>query len=340
MTSAPPGPPPPETVEHVVWAAGLAPSVHNTQPWRFTAAGDVLELHADRSRQLAVLDPDGRQLHLSCGAALEHARVCARSLGLDPAVTLLPDPASPDLLARLVLSPGPPATPDETALADAAVHRHTHRSAFEPRHVGAEALEELRAAVDAEGAGLRTIDGEDDRVALTVLLSLADSEEVRDPAYRAELAAWAGIAGAPDEGIPAAALDPEQGRGSSLQLRRFTTAEPPPPGDEPPAAQHADVVVVVTPRDQPTDWLTGGQAIGALLLRATLLGLAAQPLGQVTDKDAYRHRLARELGLAGVPQMALRIGYARDTRPTTHRRQVSEVLRRSTPSAGDTRMGT
>lgn len=96
----------PEQVRHVVQAAGLAPSVHNTQPWRFVARPERLELLADRSRRLAVLDPDGRQLHLSCGAALLHCRVAARALGLDVAVRLLPDPTRPQLLADLVLTGG------------------------------------------------------------------------------------------------------------------------------------------------------------------------------------------------------------------------------------------
>lgn len=321
---------PRETVEHVVWSAGLAPSVHNTQPWRFTTSDDVLDLHADRRRQLSVLDPDGRQLHLSCGAALEHARVCARALGLDADVALLPDPADPDHLARLVLSPGEPPTAAEAALADAAVRRHTHRSAFAPGHVPEDVLEVLRAAVDREGAGLRAVTDEDDRVALTVLLSHADAEEERDEDYRRELAAWAGIEGSPDEGIPAEVVDATSGQGSSLTLRRFPTAEPPPPGEDPPPAEHADVLVVVTRHDAPRDWLQAGQALGALLLHATLHGLGAQPLGQVTDKDAYRHRLAVALGLAGVPQMALRVGYARSTGPATRRRRVSETLDRST----------
>ena len=95
-----------EQLRHVVQTAGLAPSVHNTQPWRFVERSDGLELRADASRRLAVLDADGRQLHLSCGAALLHARLAARALGLDVEVQLLPDPDDPERLADLRITRG------------------------------------------------------------------------------------------------------------------------------------------------------------------------------------------------------------------------------------------
>ena len=55
--------------------AGLAPSIHNTQPWRWRVDGSTLDLRAERSRQLAITDPVGRMLAISCGAALHHVRV-------------------------------------------------------------------------------------------------------------------------------------------------------------------------------------------------------------------------------------------------------------------------
>lgn len=319
-------PPPRETIDHVVGAASRAPSVHNTQPWRFEVDGGVLDLYADRTRQLPVLDPDGRQLHLSCGAAVQHAKVGARALGVDAAVRLLPDPARPDHLARFDLSLGAAPTSDEVELADAALRRSTHRSPFAPTEVPQAVLEVLRSAVDAEGAGLRTVRDQDDLVALTVLLSHADEEEARDPAYREELARWADLRGEPDQGIPSTALDPGSGRGSSLALRQFTSGPAPAGSEDPPPAEHPDVVVVVTHADAPYDWLVAGQALGALLLEAARNGVLAQPLGQVTDKEAYRLRLRHELGLSGVPQMALRLGFPQSPATRTGRRRVDEIL--------------
>ena len=74
-----------------------APSSHNSQPWRFGVTNGVLELRADRRRALPVADPQGRELVISCGAALGFLAVAARHFGREAAIDLLPDPADPEL---------------------------------------------------------------------------------------------------------------------------------------------------------------------------------------------------------------------------------------------------
>src|SRR6185503_16306307 len=82
--------------------ARKAPSILNSQPWRWRVDGRTLELRADRSRQISALDPDGRMLTVSCGAALHHARVALAAEGVRTTIGYLPDPADRDLLATLV----------------------------------------------------------------------------------------------------------------------------------------------------------------------------------------------------------------------------------------------
>ena len=311
----------PEQVRHVVQAAGLAPSVHNTQPWRFVARPERLELLADRSRRLSVLDPDGRQLHLSCGAALLHARVAARALGLDGAVRLLPDPARPELLAELVLTEGQPASEDDVRMATAILHRHTHRGAVAPREVPGALVERLRLAAEAEGALLHPVVDEDELVELEVLLAAADAHEEQDPAYRAEVLRWVQPGDPQPDGVPldAAVTVP----GSSLRQRDFALTRTEATGT--PAAEHPAVVVVASEDDTPLSWLRAGQALAAVLLRAADHGVQAQPLGQVTDVLAYRLGLRSALGMVALPQLVLRMGFAVGTAPTP-RRAVEDVL--------------
>jgi hypothetical protein len=315
--------PTPEQLRHVVQAAGLAPSVHNTQPWRFVQESDHLELHADPSRQLRVLDPDGRQLHLSCGAALFHARAAARALGLAVQVHLLPDADQPSHLADLVLSAGPPATDDEIRLATAILQRHTHRGAFDKRAVPAAVLDVLRDAAQAEGARLPQVASEDQLLQLEVLLSRADAMEESDPLYREELSQWVHYAPTRADGIPVATVT--QAAGSSLRQRDFGWTNSPAVDGSQPAADEPSVVVLTTDDDDPLSWLRGGQALAAVLLHAADLGVQAQPLGQVTDILAYRFGLRQALGLAGLPQLVLRMGFATST-GATPRRPVDEVL--------------
>src|SRR5580700_7596454 len=125
----------PAAVATAVAMAARAPSVHNTQPWRFHIAGEVIELHADPDRLLTQIDPAGRELTISCGAALFGLRLGLRQLGYLPAVELWPDPAQPWLVAR-AWPEGPAAlNAVEAELLAAVPHRHTHRGPFTPGEV-------------------------------------------------------------------------------------------------------------------------------------------------------------------------------------------------------------
>src|SRR4051812_42173942 len=135
-----------------VRTAALAPSLHNSQPWWFRLAGGGIEVHADRTRQLEVLDPSGRELLISVGAAVFTLRLAIRREGWIPAGGVFPDPARPDLIA--VVHPGGPATPSAALLelADAIALRHTNRRPFRSVVVPADVIDELRAAAEQEGA--------------------------------------------------------------------------------------------------------------------------------------------------------------------------------------------
>ncbi len=310
-----------DLVRHVVEAATLAPSVHNTQPWRFVTQAAGFDVYADPARQLAVLDPSGRQLHLSCGAALAHARVAARAVGADAAVELLPTD-DPTLLARVRLSSGPPAVDSEVVLAQALLTRYTGRGVYDDKPVQPALLDALQAVVEREGAMLRYVRGEE-MVELEVLLSEADAREQRDPNYRRELASWVHDGG--DDGVPSDALADLAGRGSSLRLRDFSLSSPEQGSGQAPVAEHPDVAVLTTVGDSPQQWLRAGQAIGLLLLHAAVQGVQGQPLGQVTDTEGPRRRLSAALGLIGVPQLVLRLGYGHGHVATT-RRALGDVL--------------
>jgi hypothetical protein len=314
----------------VVELASLAPSVHNTQPWRFTWDGRALSLYDDAARALPVLDPTGRERVLSCGCALQHARLALTDLGHAHRVDLLPDPADEHLLARVTVEGE--VVPDELdrRLVSAVPRRVTDRDPFDERPVPAEAREAMRAAAEAEGAWLRFVgeDGQDDAVELQVLLSHADDSQRRDVAYLEELAAWRREQEA--EGIPSRALPtvPPERRGSSWVPRDFdarsrTASEG--PGAEPPVPEHPSVLVLGTRGDDRRDWLVAGQALARVLLQATADGLAAQPLTQVLEVPVLRGRMRHALGVIGHPQMLLRVGYG-SAAPTSSRRPAEQIL--------------
>ncbi|MHB8340018.1 MAG: Acg family FMN-binding oxidoreductase [Mycobacteriales bacterium] len=314
-------------VAAVVGTAGRAPSIHNTQPWRFEANPRRIDLYADPARMLRVLDPVGRQLHISCGAALLHAQLGMAAQGRACRTTLLPDPANPTLLATLEPVGLRPFTLAERLLLIGICRRHTHRDPFDKRPLATGLIDELRRGVSSYGSWLRPVAEPAERVGVAQLLAGADAVERVNPAYRIELARW--IRSEPaEDGVPLAAL-PASPASRPYQLREFDLAHQPEPAPDSPEesaeGDTAHIAVLGTRGDDPRAWLAAGQALAWLLLRAAASAAFASPLNQVVDLPGPRANLAEYLDLPGRAQMVLRMGYARGW-PVTRRRPVAQVL--------------
>jgi hypothetical protein len=326
----------PGSVRSIIEAATRAPSVHNTQPWRFVAGPTTIDVYADPSRMLNVIDPDGRELHISCGAALAFAEVAAHAAGRSCEVQLLPESAGGDQLARLELGGERTAAPEDLALAEAIPRRYTERGRFEDRPVPGWLVDELVGAAARFGVWTRVLDRPEQAVATAVLLAHADEIERANPEYQQELRAWSRSDSAP-EGVPRSAVPstPVSRRGSSFRLRDFDVSEPAADAaEEPPPSEHPLVLLLGTPADDPTSWLQAGRATARVLLRAAADDVAASPMTQVLEVPLARAALARELGLLGHPQMLLRFGYAHG-HPTAGRRPVEEVTAYSAEPRGE-----
>ena len=316
-------------LEHLVFMATCAPSVHNTQPWTFRPTDDGLVVRQDRSRQLPVLDPDGRELMMSCGTAVHHLQVAARALNLDCQVALFPEQAGPDAVAQVTLTRGSPATVAQVAAAVAILHRHTTRGRFSEDKIPTPLLDRLRLAVEDQQGMFRVVH-EDELVGVQVLVSHAEQHLRATPGYADELAEWVWPQPAAErsDGLPPAVVDHGPGRAESLQGRTFSAADQP-RESEPPAAEHPTVVLLSTLADGPLDWLQAGQSLSALLLAATNQGVVAQPIGQVVDIPSARWALQEQLGTVGAPQMLLRLGFGIGAGvPVSPRRPVADVLHR------------
>ena len=299
----PQGAPAEDQLRYMLNHAVLAPSVLNTQPWRFVVEGPEVRLFADRTRQLRTVDPLGRGLAVSCGAALATLQLAARHYGYSAPCTLLPDAGDPDVLAWLRLGPPEPASADEDALFRAVARRRTEHRPFGADPVAPGVLAVLRREAEQQGARLVAFEAEDQKAALARLVAEAVHAQGIDPEQRDELAAWLRRDGDPrPDGVPDAEQDPG-GRHTGGRV----------PAEAHAAAMErlvaeAPVVLVVTSRtDDARGWLTAGQALQRVLLRATLVGLSASFLNPAVEVEAVRERLA---GLVGgeCPQVVLRMG--------------------------------
>lgn len=317
-----------EELELITTFASLAPSVHNTQPWRFAADDHTLEVRADPSRQLAFLDESSRQLHMSCGAAVEFARLAIRALGYSCIVRLAPRADDPLLIATLTLGSPSPMRPGERRLYDAAPRRYTDRGPYDDTSVPAAVLSRMSDAVNEVGCWLRMLDRPGDRLMAAVLLQKAEEIEGEDPRYQEELQEWMRKGDAVD-GVPAVALPSwPRDRVSDVPLRAFDPAPLPQPKRGPgerPEVERDTLIVLGSDGDDRLSWLRTGRALALVLLNATAAGLVSQPLGPVTDVTATRTQLQRGLGLLGHPQLLLRMGYGHG-RPSTGRRPVEDIL--------------
>jgi len=322
----------------VVAAATRAPSIHNTQPWRFVAAPDRLDVFFDRERALPVLDPTGRQQVISCGSAVEFAVVALSAAGFDGAVDQLTDDGDPDHLATIeVTGPREPTEEDRT-LAAAIERRHTVRAPFQPKAVPADLVDRLQQEARFFDTWIKPIDRSEEEVATVFLISRAEELEQGDPAYLAELQRWlrtdpAAVDGVPVEAVPS---DDPHARPSNWLIRDFVVGRREqhaflPAGDPdapPPVVERPAVVLLGTDGDDRYEWLQAGRALGRALLHVTAAGLAASPLTQALDWPATRTRLQARLSLVGHPQMLLRMGYPAEgtSGAVSGRRPVAEVL--------------
>jgi nitroreductase len=177
------------TLETIIATAGRAPSVHNTQPWRFRVTDAAIEVYADATRQLRVLDPSGREMLISCGAALFGLRLAVHHAGFRPVVESLPRWPRLDLVARVHLGAPATAGPGERQLRAAIWRRHTHRGPFAPEPLPSGLLGALRRDAEAEEAALLVV-ADRGAALLGQLVAAADAEQSRDPALTGETLAW------------------------------------------------------------------------------------------------------------------------------------------------------
>lgn len=317
-----------EKVLAMAEAARWAPSVHNSQPWRFEALPDGLAVHRDDSRDLPVLDPNGRMRTLSCGAAVLNAAVALGAAGFRPKVHVLPDAEQPSLMATVTAGPALPPGPEVLADAAAVPVRRTHRRVHSSEKVDGGALQALQRAVTREGARL-TVADRTARGRLAVLLAEAVRAQAETPEFVQEVESWVrhwGVGADVVDGIPVGSLGTAPYPVDSLVQEQ---TDPTSVRDAELAAELADstVVAISTAGDTVRDWLIAGMALERLLLRATTAGLVATFADQATQRPETRTRLREVLDVLDHPQIVLRLGHPLVNVPATPRRPLADLLR-------------
>jgi hypothetical protein len=324
-----------EVAGYVVTTAVWAPSVHNTQPWRFTASGEELGLYADAGRQLRAADPDGREMMISCGAALFTARLALRSLGYLPETKVLPDPGQPLLVARVAWGRRAARTEFEQRLFGQVRRRRTHRGGFDPVPLPRGLLGTLREGAARDGATLRIVADDGRRAALAAAVQAAERIQRSDGERAGELARWAPAPGtARADGVPPASY-PARAEHTSPDFpgRDFAHGHGwglPPLSTASPFRSAGVVGLLTTAQDGAPDWVNAGQALQRILLTASTCGVAAALHTQPLEVSWLRESIRAELSDGAYPQLILRFGAVTQVADSV-RRPPGEVL----PGTGD-----
>jgi nitroreductase len=314
-----------DTITKAVELASRAPSLHNTQPWRWRYDRTDLKLYADPVRLLPDTDPTGRELILSCGAALHHFQAAMAGLGVRCLVERLPNPNDPHFLARIEFAAGAFVTDAEFARLDAMQRRYSDRRPLSPPSGWMEFEQIVRhnlgSAVDL------TVVPDELRNALERASSLAEGMRRYDSGYHAELSWWAGQTFG-SVGIPRDALASPVESDRVAIGRRFPLNETEERRVDI-ADDRATVVILSTESDTGLDFLRCGEALSVLLLEATMAGYATCPMTHLIELPSTRlvvqHLVPGDL----LPQVLVRIGAAPDAgmrKSTTPRRAVSKIL--------------
>lgn len=315
----------------------LAPSSHNTQPWRFRLYDELLELRVDQRRLLPVSDPLGREVRVACGTLLGNMEIAARHFGVKLAIDMLPDPIDRDLIARISIAEGGPpgasllSTELDHRLFAAMPHRHTVRQPFEATPLPTGLRADLQELAAANGAWLEFVDDHLDRIELANLISKADRMQFHDPEFRRELSQWIRPhhPTASRDGMPgyALGLGPAASMLAPMVIRTFEMVEGRAANAEEIIAGSPALVVLGTPQDKQLSWLQAGRALAPILLFATSHGVRASFLNQPLEVGVLRNHVRGLLESDGVPQLIMRLGFGPEGRPSP-RRSLDEVLER------------
>jgi len=310
----------------IVELACRAPSLHNSQPWRWTFENGTLSLFADHSRVGTHTDSTGREVILSCGAALDHLQVAAAAAGWSITVERYPNPHDNNHLASAVLHRAQSVAEHAQVLADAVSARRTDRLAFEAPEPWTDVELQLRAVLRDTATYLDVID-DDGRPILADASRESEEHRLGDPSYRYELLWWTGHSGS-GAGVPSSAI-PSRAEASHVDVARDFPSYG--SGDRRPQVDRdqSRILVLSTYDDSPENTLRCGEALSRVLLECTAAGLATCTLTHMIELHASREIVRRLTGRRAEPQTLIRVGRAPETTETpvrTRRRPLTEVL--------------
>jgi hypothetical protein len=307
--------------------ATLAPSSHNTQPWKFRLEEGRISILPDLSRRCPIVDPDDHHLFVSLGCAAENLLVAAEAAGLRGHVTY--EKAASETIARVALEKGSPAV---SPLFDAIPRRQCSRAAYDSRVVSTAQLRVLEEAGRGSGVSVLFLTARDQIEKVAEYVVEGNGWQIGDRRWVAELKAWirfnAREAVQTRDGLYARASgNPEVPRWlGNLFMRVAFSAASQNKTDLKNIRSSAGIAVFFSEIDDQAHWMEVGRCYERFALQATALHLRNAFINQPVEVSRLRPQFASWLGIGDRrPDLVVRLGHGPEM-PRSLRRPVGEVI--------------
>ena len=329
-----------EKLKFLLRYAILAPSSHNSQPWKFQVRDSEIYIFVDKDRWLKVADADQRELHISVGCALENLLIAAEHFGYTHKEDYFPK-GEVSLVATVKLTAqGKIEKPRNPALFEQIPKRYTNHNIYDTKRISNEEMAQLHACVSEEGFWIfSTNEGpyilfseEELRRRIDALISRADAIQLTDKAYTKELGFWIGKG---VFGTPWLMAKIAQLALTYLNISKGQTKK-----DSEMILSAPALVALASAADDRKSQVMAGQIFERIALTATSLGMALHPMSQILEVPEIKVELKELLEVPEVkaevaklspeegvfPMQTFRLGYAEPEKEHTPRRSLKEVL--------------
>ena len=329
-----------DKLQFLIRYAILAPSSHNSQPWKFSIRGNEIRVFADKTRWLKVADADQRELNISIGCALENLIIAAEHFGYAHQEDYFPE--GEDSLVAIVklTSQGRIEKTRDPFLFEQIPRRYTNHNIYETREIPEAEMTRLHACIYEEGFWIfSTNEGPyirfteaELRRQIDELITRADSIQLTDRAYKEELGFWIGQGAF---GTPWLMAKVGQLAVTYINISKGQTKK-----DSEMLLSAPALVALASAADDRKCQVITGQIFDRIALTATNLGMAIHPMSQILEVPQIKAELRELLEVPEVkteiaklspeehvfPQQTFRLGYADPEKEHTPRRTVEEVL--------------
>lgn len=309
-----------DRIQFLIGYAILAPSSHNTEPWKFRLRDHRLDVLLDYTRWLRVADDDQRELHISVGCAIENLLIAAHHFGLDYQCLLSPEANDPSIAASIIFQKqAPPVSRQPSVLFDMIPVRHTNHQRYEDRAIPDEILQQLHATCIEDDIKLHLTNDSEIKQQVDRLVVRGDAIEFADPAFREELGYWIG------QGVFGTGwLMSKIGK---LAVSYIDMGKSQAKRDSDILMSSPILGLISSQTDDRKSQIRVGQVYQRLSLLAASHGTWCQPMSQIVQVPELKAEVASLIPESGlIPQHPFRMGYAPAEERHTPRRPIAEVL--------------